>query len=590
MLQSWRYKAIYTISAMTKNTFLLHTLLLATASIFLFSCSSEEHVEQVQIDRVADMPYLPEPYKMLDWYEVSKNYDRYVFNHDLAGEHLPFIWLDDSQRNFPQQTFGLFTAIGDTRQGPENFGGEFHEAINSLAALMSAGLTGIDKTNQDGFNYVKMSHNYFNSDNGWNIVMNNTSEEVGHLGGGYARDWWYDIFPNMLFYAVGDLFPGGRTDSIMHIVAEQFFKADSILDGNYHYSFFDYSEMEGRRSHIPFQEDAAAGHAWVLLNAYNKFDDERYLEGAHSAIEALLSQEESRFYEVLMPFGAYTAARLNAEHGSSYDFHPILDWTFEGTHAEDGRYGWGIINERWGDYDVHGLQGSWSHNGGFAFLMNTFDMAWPLVPMVRYAPQYAETIGKWMLNAANAARLFYPNEIAAENQHLPEKKNLTRNVIAYEGLIKKDHLGKPELEGATPVATGDGPLWMDDNPEVSVFSLYGSSHVGIFGSVIEKTNVDKILRLNCLATDFFNNDAYPTYLIYNPYDEEKEISYFFEGRPAYLFDIITKTTLKENVDGPVSLTIPAKEALLVVEVPQDMEMSKVNGNYVAGDVIVAFGN
>ena len=33
--------------------------------------------------------------------------------------------------------------------------GEFHESLNSLAAILGAGLVGIDKTNQDGYNYVK---------------------------------------------------------------------------------------------------------------------------------------------------------------------------------------------------------------------------------------------------------------------------------------------------------------------------------------------------------------------------------------------------------------------------------------------------
>ncbi len=564
------------------------SLIVAFFLPLFISCETDKSIEQEHISRVEQMPYLPEPYKMLDWGEKSLGFDQYVFNHDLSGPHLPFIWLDDSQRNFPQQTFGLYTAIGDVRQGHDAHGGGFHEAINTLAALMSAGLMGVDKANQDGFNYVRMSHNYFNIENGWNIVMNNTSEKVGHLGGGYARDWWYDVFPNVLFYAVGDLYPDERSDSIMFVVAEQFFKADSILDGNYHYSFFDYSAMEGRRSHIPFQEDAAAGHAWVLLSAYQKFGDPRYLDGAHSALQALLSQEESRFYEVLMPFAAYTAARLNAQYGSTYDFHPILDWTFEGTHAEDGRYGWGIINERWGDYDVHGLQGSWSHNGGFAFLMNTFDMAWPLVPMVRYAPQYAETIGKWMLNAANAARLFYPNEIPDGHQYLPEKKNLTRNVIGYEGLIKEDHLGKPELEGVSPVATGDGPLWVEGNPDVSVYSLYGSAHVGIFGSIIEKTNVEKILRLNCLATDFFSDEAFPTYLIYNPYDKEQKINYVYEGETIYLYDVITNSIVNESMNKSAGIKIPAKTALLVVEVPQHKQLIKTNGKLMAGDVVVSY--
>ncbi|MDD2197444.1 MAG: hypothetical protein PHE03_06480 [Bacteroidales bacterium] len=555
----------------------------------LISCEKNQSIEQVQISRVETMPFHPEPYKMLNWKELAINFDQYLFDHNTKGDYLPFIWFDNSKRNFPQQTFGLYTAIGDVRQGSDANGGEFHEAIGALGSLMSAGLVGIDKTNQKGYNYVRMTHNYFNKDNGWNIFMNNTSPKVGNLGGGYSRDWWYDVFPNMLFYAIADLFPEeNRTDSLMRVVADQFYRADSTLNGNYHYSSFDYSTMEGKQSHIPFQEDAAAGHAWVLMAAYQKFGDDKYLEGAKSAIESLLAQKESRFYEVLMPFGALTAARLNAEHGTNYDFHPILNWTFDGCNATDGRYGWGIINERWGNYDVHGIQGSWHDDGGFGFLMNTFDMAWPLVPMVRYAPEYAETIGKWILNAANAARLFYPNETPDNHQSLPNKKYLTRNVIAYEGLKKIDKYNNPLLIDVSPVALGDGPLWVEGNPDVSQFSIYGSAHVGIFGAIVHKTNVDLILRLDCLATDFHRDSAYPTYLIFNPYDQTMEVDYFYQGEPIYLFDIISHSTVAKNITGKISLSIPAQSARLVVEIPEGLKLEKRNGVYKAGDVIVSY--
>ena len=80
-----------------------------------------------------------------------------------------------------------------------------------------------------------------------------------------------------------------------------------------------------------------------------------------------------------------------------YDVKKILDWTFEGCKAADGRTGWGVIAERWGDYDVHGLQGSITDGGGYAFLMNSFDMAWPLVPMAKYDNRYAN--GYWKMDA-----------------------------------------------------------------------------------------------------------------------------------------------------------------------------------------------
>jgi hypothetical protein len=29
-----------------------------------------------------------------------------------------------------------------------------------------------------------------------------TTSPVAFLGGGYAWDWWYDVYPNLMFYAV----------------------------------------------------------------------------------------------------------------------------------------------------------------------------------------------------------------------------------------------------------------------------------------------------------------------------------------------------------------------------------------------------
>lgn len=559
--------------------------------IFLTACQPEQKVvEQIMIHRVALMPDQPMPFKMTDWHEKALNYDQYVFNLDLEGEHLPFLWIDTAKRNVPQNTFGIYTVIGDVRQGT-NGSTEFHEALCSMGSLLSAGLVGIDKTNQNGHNYVKMTQNYFNSGNGWNIMMNNTNPNVALLGGGYGRDWWYDVFPNVLFYGLCDLFPGvSQADSLQRVIAEQFFAADSILNGNYDYSYFDYRQMKGMKNNIPFQQDVAAGHAYVLLSAYEKFGDKRYLRGAKSAMDAFQSQTESRFYEVLMPFGALVAARLNAEHGTHYDVKKMLDWTFEGCKAKDGRTGWGVIAETWGDYDVHGLQGSITDGGGYAFLMNSFDMAWPLVPMVRYDPRYAVTIGKWMLNASNAARLFYPYEIDDQHQWLPGQKEITKNVIAYEGLRKEDYTyKKPELENISPVALGDGPQWVKGQPETSMYSLYSSAQVGIFGSIIRKTNIEKIVQLNCTATDFYQDKSFPTYLYYNPYDSAKSVCFYnAEKSNVDLYDALIHDYSKKDVNDEGCFEIPGKAARLMVVLPAGSEITMEDGNYLVGDKVVAY--
>ncbi|TDD94749.1 hypothetical protein E0F76_15955 [Flavobacterium cellulosilyticum] len=533
------------------------------------------------------MPNFPKPFKILDFNQLAKDYDAKVYDVNQTGKYWPLIWKDDSRKNFDQETFGIYTAMGDVRQGVEHHKGIFHESLASIGSVMGASLIGIDKSDQNGKDYVGMLKNYYNSDTKWNIIMNNTSPEVALLGGGYARDWWYDVYPNLMFYAVADFYPNEKDYStIQHTIADKFYKADSTMAGNYHHSFFDYSTLEPKDSWICKQEDVAAGHAYVLYAAYKKFKEPKYLKGAESSLQALLDQKDNRYYEILMPFGAYVAARLNAEEGRNYDYSKILDWTFNGT--PECREGWGMLLDNWNGYDVSGLMGSTVDHGGFAFLMNTYDSMWPLVPMVRYDPRYANVVGKWMLNASNAIKFFYPYEIADDHQTIPEQKEYTKGVIAYEGLIKKSHLKKYENIQA-PVAIGDGPNWIAGNPDVSQFSVYGSGHVGIAGAIVEKTDVPEILKLNCLATDFYRTDAYPTYLLYNPFGEEKTVTYLTQtSTNVDLYDAITHQVVLKNVTKVGEITIPSLSSRLIVEIPSGSQIVLKDGKYYANTIVVSY--
>lgn len=572
----------------TSKSILFFMLLISS----FYACQTTDNygtpVAQTLIQRIELMPNTPQPYKIIDWKQKAKDYDAYVFDFNPNLPAGTMIWLDNSQRNLPQITFGIYTAINDVRQGPAHNDGEFHESLNSLSAILGAGLMGIDKTHQNGYNYVKMIQNYFNSGTGWNIMMNNTCPEVAQLGGGYGRDWWYDVLPNVLFYAVSDVFPNvENADNIQRSIAEQFCKADSVLNGNYDYSYFDYGQMKGVVNHIPLQQDAAGGHGYVLYAAYQKYKDERYLAHAKSAIAALDSQKESRFYEILLPMGIYTAARLNAEQGTNYNIEKMMNWVFEGCKNPNGRNGWGVIVGKWGNYDVSGLQGSITDGGGYAFLMNSMKMAWPLVPMVKYQPEFSRAIGKWMLNNVNASRLFFPNEIASENQWLPEMKNYTNSVVAYEGLRYSDCYDKPELRGVHPVALGDGPNWNPKNPKESMFSLYSTSPVGIMGAIVDTTDVEMILRLNCNKTDFYANTTYPEYLYYNPYKEPKSVTYHPSAK-VDVFDIVAKKYLAKAISTSTKISIPADQACVLVELPAGTKIERKNNMLLANGIVISY--
>ena len=220
--------------------------------------------------------------------------------------------------------------------------------------------------------------------------------------------------------------------------------------------------------------------------------------------------------------------------------------------------------------------------------MNGILTAMPLVPMVKYEPQFARSVGKWMLNNVNASRFFYPDEIPDENQWLPGMRGYTNAIIAYEGLRLKDDMNNPRLEGVHPVAIGDGPKWHKDNPKESMFSLYSTAPVGVFGAMVEKTNVERILKLDCNITDFYADRSYPTFLIYNPYEEDKKVGYTPANDGVDLFDTISKTYLAKSVSGTVEIRIPADYSCLVVELPSGVQVEKEDGKLLVNKKIISY--
>ncbi len=546
-------------------------------------------VNQNNIQQVDKMPALPEPLEIIDYHELALKFDSTVYDFNAKGEFWPVVWIDSSYKNFKQPVVGMYTAIGDVRQGPNNNKGMFHEALATMGAVLGATLVGIDKSKQNNINYVRSLKNYFNSETGWDIMMNNTCPEVALLGGGYGRDWWYDVYPNVLFYAVYDKYPNEPGfEEIARSIANKFYKADSILNGNYNYSYFDYAKMKPMKNNICAQPDAAAGHAWVLYSAYKKFGDPRYLKGAMNALTALQSQSLNPTYELLMPFGAYLAARINAELGKDYDLKKMLDWTFDGTPI--CREGWGFLTGNWNGIDISGIVGSTVDHGGYGFLMNTYDAAWPLVPLVRYNQSYATTIGKWMLNAANASRFFYPQYMPDDHETIPQLAAAGKGVIAYEGMAKSSTYDSLYTNLKGPVAQGDGPKWVPGkNPEESQLSVYGSGHVGIFGSIIRSTNVDGILQLNLLATDFYHDQAYPSHLYYNPYKETKTISIQNEkGKSSDLYNSVTGQFIARNITSTTLLDLAPESGVVIISVPSGGKISYEGKKMLVNGIVVDY--
>lgn len=520
--------------------------------------------EQIEIDRVKLMPDSPEPYKMKDWRALAVRFDRFVFDETLSGEYLPLMWWDDSARNRAGRTFALPSYVGFDKKG------EHHEAITGLAAVLSATLVGIDKRVPQDF--VEMAKNYYNSADGTNLVLNGT-----HAGTG--NSFWYELWPHFLFYGLVDRYPKTpEFDQIMRATADRWHDACVALgcdDGkaNFDFTAFNFRTMRGVNNGKWIEPDAAAAIAWIEYVAWTKFGDEKYLQAADWCMTYLQQRAKNPLYEILCPLGAYTAARMNAELGRDYDTTKMLNWNFT---PDSIRYGWGVIAQRWGDYDCYGLAGSTTDRGGYAFAMNTFALGGVLAPLVRYDDRYAHTIGKWMLNSANAARLFYADELPADHQSCPDWKGDPEHVVAYEGLRK-------EWQGKSPVAIGDPTTHWHMPLD---FGVYGSSYVGFYGAMIATTDVPKILELDLTATEFFKAPCYPTHLYYNPYNETKTIHIDIGASPRNGYDTVSKQFLFRAARGQTAIDLaPRGIAVVVLTPPGGAETRKGSRLLVNGIVV-----
>jgi hypothetical protein len=555
------------------------------------SAPLENATHQVAIPRIEEMPNLPQPFKMRDWRQVAKDFDAWAFDLNAKGEYMPLIWIDKSHVNFDEDCFGLYVSVADPRMGPKEYEGQYHDGcLLDIPAVLGATMVGIDKSHQNGYDWVSMCKAFFNRANGRNVVMQLTQDlDAWKVGGGYGIDFWQDLFPSMLFFQLGHYYPQEpKFDDILRSCADQFQKAAGILKNSprgFGYSTFDFKTMKPVVNKIcpkTGQPDTAGAFAWLQYMAYRKFKDPQYLETAAWTLDTLLAHNQNPRYEgMFIPDAAYVSARMNAESGHNYDTRKLVNWSFAPDsyvtpHTE-------VLVRRFGDYDVSGLF-AWVYERGY--LMETFQLACPLVPMVRYDARFARAIGKWLLNAANSARLFYPEELPDADQAAPEYKSVVKNVCGYEALTVKDNIQLYAERDNWECYRPDGTRYVF--PKVSNFSLYGSSHVGIFGGIISPTDDEKILQLDCLKTDFFRDKAYPTYLYFNPYAEDKEIHIEVGPEGADVYDTVSKRWVKRNAHGRTSLGLPKDSAAVIVLAPAGGKAIREQGRLLVDGVVVDY--
>jgi hypothetical protein len=540
----------------------------------LTSLSSHAQPGQVDIDRVNQMPDLPAPYEMRDWKDVARKYDDFIYSLDKTGQYLPLVHLKAAPTNYSGfQPILLQTYVG----GPTTAA----EAINIIPSIVGATLVGKDKSNQDGTNWVLKTKDFFNKKNQENIYLNNYSGKSGN-------DWWYDVMPNVFFYQLYSQYPSDADfQTQFTTVADRWLDAVHHMGGNatpwtvpdMNYRGWRMLSMTGNTDSV-LEPESAGSIAWLLYHAYVKTGDKKYLDGAQMAMEFLSNLTSNPSYELQLPYGTLTAAKMNAERGTNYDIDKMLNWSFDRGELR----GWGTIVGKWDGKDISGLIGEANDAGNdYAFIMNGFQQAATFVPLMKYDKRYARAISKWTLNLANASRLFYSAFLPTDRQDDADwsATNDPESVIAYEALKEKNEFASNKPLYGTGDAKRNG--WASTN-----LGLYGSSHVGYLGAIVEETDVEGILKLDVNATDFFGQNAYPTYALFNPYESSKQVTLSLGSDNYDIYDAISEEFLILGAIGDIQITIPASDVVLLSYLPAASTPVEDEGKLVIDDNVIDY--
>lgn len=519
-------------------------------ALILIPLSAISQTGQLSIPRIDQMPDLPSPLLIRDWQSVTRDYDTFVFDLARSGQYLPLSRLGTTgQFNYPDNT-PLFL---DSYVGALSHGNQA-EAINILPAIVGATLVGIDKSNQNGKNWVGMAKDFFNLKNGQNVYLNNYSTTSGN-------DWWYDLMPNIYFYQLYYFYPTGSMEfaSQFTTTADRWNNCVKQLGGkttpwvvpNMNYRAFNLATGLPKTTGVP-EPESAGSIAWLLYNAYQETGSRKYFEGAQLAMDFLTAFETNPSYELQLPYGTLVAARMNAVEGTNYPLQKLLDWCFN----RGSLRGWGAITGTWGGYDVSGLIGEANDGGNdYAFVMNGFQQASALAPLPKYDKRYASAIAKWLLNVTNASRLFYTNGLPQTLQDSYAWASVydPTACIPYESM-------KEVWMTKTPFATGDA---INGGWAATNLSLYSGSSVGYLAGVINPTNIPEILQIDLNKTDFYGDNSIPAFLYFNPTSTIKQVNIDLPVGSYGVYEALTENILFSDVSGTVQVSIPAKEARLI---------------------------
>jgi hypothetical protein len=554
-------------------------------------------ITQLNNQSVEEWPRLPMPWADFDWKKRFLDFDSFIFDWGKQST-FPTIKLDTTHYNMESNTVYIPAYYGDERINHDGW----QDGLTFISVVAGSTLCGRNKDSvvvgDEAYNYVDMLRT-FKHDYGKRKIVYSFAMPTHNRN---HTDWWYDAGPSILYYMVGDLYPDepGMNERLREI-ADGFYEMVYNLggaDANFWYQAYNFdtdkpvNSVTWNGKTVAWKcPEAGVVAAVIEYWAYKKFGDEKYLRAAKWCMDYYDKIDKNPYYEMSISFGPYIAAMMNAEFGTQYDPDRYINWLIKGS---DVRTGYGTAEGNWNGYDVYGLGGSRTDGGGagYVFVLETFANGF-LAPAAKYDPRLAKTVGKWLLNASNAARFFYADQMPQENQFYGSKYvDAPENVIPYEGLRYSE-------AGQSPRATGDpvayNKHWANYGPTFDVgrsctnLSIYGGAWTGFFGAILKNTNVSRILQIDLNKLDFFTTHKfYPAYLYYNPYTVKKTVALPLNGS-SDIFNVLTGKYIARNVSKEISFDIGPDDVVSLVIAPAkskltyDGKKTLINGTPVVYD-------
>ena len=332
-----------------------------------------------------------------------------------------------------------------------------------------------------------------------------------------------------------------------------------------HYDFND--QGYDFKEHKPFtnkdiyrQPDCIAGYSYLMLFAYDFYGDQKFLDEARTSLARYQAFSKNPWYEVPSgAMGCLAAARLSTSD-PAVDLHKILSFVLD---TQIGLMHTGA----WGGKEVNGLMSGFSTEPpDQVYSMESMVVLPYILPVLRYRPQYAGDIARYALNTLANLRYFYSEYLPAENQSRPDLPS----AFPYERLDKT-------LKGKSPYAAGD----YDSNR-----SVYGGAYALWLGEIVLPTSEKQILQIDISKTDFLASSTYPTYLIYNPFNEKRTIS--ISRVQGELYDLATHRIVARAVSGTAPITLAPLESQVLVVIPAGGKRFISNGTLYFDNVAVDY--